>query len=98
MLVLDCASEWKVPGPVHKVGDPECVHYLTYSVYGHSQLGEDSLHATDRDISSGLVLRIYNLAMINDQCVTARPLASGPAEFLREGAVGIGHEELRSGQ
>ncbi len=63
--------------------------------YGASlQLSQHRLGAGNCDLSSRLLLRIHNLAMINDQRIPRSPLADRPAEFLREGGSGVVEEEL----
>jgi hypothetical protein len=58
------------------------------------QLAQNRLSTTNSQISSRLLLRIHDLSMINNQCVARGALAHGPAEFLGEGGVGVGEEEL----
>ena len=51
---------------------------------------------TYRDVTTRLLLRISDLAVVNDKSVTRSTTTSSPADALGERGVGVAKEELSS--
>jgi hypothetical protein len=61
----------------------------------HLQLRQNSFSTTDSDLSSRLVLGIYDLAVVDDNGEAPGALAEGPANRFCKLGAGIGKEELQ---
>lgn len=58
-------------------------HYLRHVFWmPELQLGQDCLSTRDANFPSGLLLSVYNLAMVNDQGISSSTLAQGPVKLL----------------
>jgi hypothetical protein len=61
---------------------------------GSLQLCQNSLSTRNRNLTSRLLLRIHNLAIINHQRISRRTLAIGPTKLLRKRGSDVIEEEL----
>lgn len=74
--------------------DPSYLNRSNIGRAGYSQLRQHSLSTRNRDLTTRLLLRIYDLAVIDDDCVACCALAQCPAEFLGEVRLRIRKEKL----
>lgn len=57
-------------------------------------MGKDSLGGRDSDLLTRLVLSVGDLAVVDNESVTASALTEGPTELLGESGINIREEEL----